>query len=306
MFAVSPTLLLSGLVNWDMLAVTCVAGALWAWSRDRPVLTGALIGLGIATKLYPLFLLGGILVICLRNRRLREAGQAYAAAAVTWLLVNAPAYVAGPEDWKTFWRFNSDRAADLGSVWLVLDQRFDWSTTADTINLWSWLVFGAWCIGVLVLGLTAPASPRLAQLGFLVVAGFLLVNKVYSPQYVLWLLPLAVLARPRLRDQLIWQGDRGLLLRLRVVVPRQLPGARRRRRRGVLLVRDPAPDGRRALPGGRRGPRHLVAQPRPGPPEPPIGGRGARSASDEPRNHCSTWSRSVSRLASSHLDHRRA
>jgi uncharacterized membrane protein len=205
-FAVSPTLALAGLVNWDMLAVVCVAGALWAWSRDRTVLTGALVGLGVATKLYPLFLLGGILVICLRNRRFRELGEVYAAAAVTWLLVNAPAFLSGPEDWKTFWRFNSDRAADLGSVWLLLDQRFDWSTTSETINLWSWLFFGAWCVGVLVIGLTAPATPRLAQLGFLVVAGFLLVNKVYSPQYVLWLLPLAVLARPRWRDQLIWQA----------------------------------------------------------------------------------------------------
>ena len=40
---------------------------------------------------------------------------------------------------------------------------------------------------------------------FLVVAAFLLVNKVYSPQYVLWLLPLAVMARPRWIDQAIWQ-----------------------------------------------------------------------------------------------------
>ena len=41
---------------------------------------------------------------------------------------------------------------------------------------------------------------------FLVVVAFLLVNKVYSPQYVLWLLPLAALARPRWRDMLIWQA----------------------------------------------------------------------------------------------------
>ena len=41
---------------------------------------------------------------------------------------------------------------------------------------------------------------------FLVLVGFLVVNKVYSPQYVLWLLPLAVLARPRWRDLLIWQA----------------------------------------------------------------------------------------------------
>ena len=82
-FALSPALLLAGLVNWDMLAVTCVAAALWAWSRDRTVLTGAMIGLGVATKLFPLFLLGGVLVICLRQRRFRDLGEVSAAAAVT-------------------------------------------------------------------------------------------------------------------------------------------------------------------------------------------------------------------------------
>lgn len=210
-FALSPALLLTGLVNWDLVAVVFVAGALWAWARDRPVLTGVLIGLGTAAKLYPLFLLGGILVICVRQRRLSDLARATLAAGAAWVLANLPAYLSGPDEWKVFWTFNSDRGADLGSLWLVVQQALDhtgdaFAFSAHTINVGSWLFFGLWCVGVLVLGLGSPSTPRLAQLGFLVVAGFLLVNKVYSPQYVLWLLPLAVLARPRWRDLMIWQA----------------------------------------------------------------------------------------------------
>jgi uncharacterized membrane protein len=43
------------------------------------------------------------------------------------------------------------------------------------------------------------------------VAGFLLLNKVWSPQYSLWLLPLAVLARPGWRSLLLWQATEALL-----------------------------------------------------------------------------------------------
>jgi uncharacterized membrane protein len=56
-----------------------------------------------------------------------------------------------------------------------------------------------------------------AQLAFLLVAGFLLLNKVWSPQYSLWLLPLAVLARPKWRSLLLWQATEALLW-----VPRML------------------------------------------------------------------------------------
>ena len=206
LFALSPALLLSGLVNWDLLAVACVAGALWAWARGRPVLTGVLIGLGTATKLYPVFLLGGLLVICLRRRRLRDFALATSAALVAWVLANLPAYLTGREQWYVFWRFNSDRGPDLGSIWLLLDQARNTTLTADQVNTVSEWFFAGWCLLVLALGLAAPRTPRLAQLGLLIVAGFLLINKVYSPQYVLWLLPLAVLARPRWRDLLIWQA----------------------------------------------------------------------------------------------------
>jgi len=205
-FAASPALVLTGLINWDMLAVVMVAGALFTWARGRPVATGFLIGLGTATKLYPLFLLGPIAIICLRERRYRELVDTLLASAVTWAVLNAPAYLTGRDEWKRFWEFNSERGPDLGSAWLVIQQASHHAITATTVNHWSWALFGLWCAGVAAVGFRAPSTPRLAQLGFLVVAGFLLVNKVYSPQYVLWLLPLAALARPRWRDQLIWQS----------------------------------------------------------------------------------------------------
>ncbi|WGY02131.1 glycosyltransferase 87 family protein [Nocardioides sp. QY071] len=212
-FALSPALLLTGLINWDLLAVALVAGALWAWSRDKPVLTGVLIGLGTAAKLYPLFLLGGLLVICLRQRRVGRFALAALWAVVAWVVANAPAYLSGPDQWKVFWSFNAERKADLGSLWLLVDQAGDLGISAHTVNVWSWVLFGAWCLGVFAIGMTAgrrgPVAmvPRLAQLGYLIVVGFLLVNKVYSPQYVLWLLPLAALARPRWRDQIVWQAS---------------------------------------------------------------------------------------------------
>lgn len=204
-FVAAPALVLTGLINWDLLAVAMVAGALWAWSRGRPVLTGVLVGLGTATKLYPLFLLGAVLVVCLRERRMRAFWSATVAAAATWLAVNAPAMVTGFDQWRRFWSFNSERGADLGSLWLVAQQAGH-PASPGTINLVSWAFFGAVCVAVLVLGLRARRTPRVAQLALLVVAGFLLVNKVYSPQYVLWLLPLAVLAHPRWRDLLVWQA----------------------------------------------------------------------------------------------------
>ena len=209
-FALSPALLLSSLVNWDLLAVLFTAGALWGWARGRPVLAGVMVGLGVAAKLYPLFLLGAFLVDALwtgrgEPRRLDRWARAAVGAAVAWFVANLPALLTGAAAWKYFWTFNSERGADLGSLWLLLDQ-LGLHSSVHRINVVSGVVFLLACAGILLLGLSAPRRPRAAQLGFLAVAAFLLVNKVYSPQYVLWLLPLAVLARPRWRDLLIWQG----------------------------------------------------------------------------------------------------
>ena len=52
-------------------------------------------------------------------------------------------------------------------------------------------------------------TPSLASLSFMVVAIFTIASKVYSPQYVLWLIPLAVIALIDKRDLTFfwfWQG----------------------------------------------------------------------------------------------------
>jgi uncharacterized membrane protein len=207
--AAAPTLALAGTINWDLLAVVAAVLAVLAWVHDRPLVTGALIGAGTAAKLFPLFLLGPLLVLCLRERRMRDFGRALAAAAVAWLLLNAPVLLLYPDGWLEFWRFNVARPVDFGSVWYALQLL---GTPVPAVNGVAVAVLGALLLGVAVLAWKARHPPTLAQLGFLTIAAFLLTNKVYSPQYVLWMLPFAVLARARvplgraLREWSIWQA----------------------------------------------------------------------------------------------------
>jgi len=220
LFALAPALLLTATVNWDLLAIGLAAFGLLAWARRRPLLAGALLGLAGAAKLWPLFLLGPLLVLALRANRLRAALSAVAAAVVALVLVNLPAAVPYRENWDRFFELNSSRPIDWGTLWYIgryLDGKvgndpgqlgpFEWlNANIPTLNLLSYALFGLACLGVAALALLAPRRPRLAQLAFLVVAAFLIFSKVWSQQFVLWLLPLAVLARPRWGAFLAWQA----------------------------------------------------------------------------------------------------
>jgi uncharacterized membrane protein len=54
--------------------------------------------------------------------------------------------------------------------------------------------------------ITSPRAPRVSQLALLTIVGLLLFSKTVPVQAALWVLPFAVLARPRWRDLLIWQA----------------------------------------------------------------------------------------------------
>jgi uncharacterized membrane protein len=218
-FALSPIVLVTATINWDFLAIGFFALGLYLWVKRYPVWAGVLFGLGAAAKLWPVFILGPILILALRTGRLWAFISSFLAAGVTWLLVNLPVMIMWHESWLRFFRLNDERPIDWGTFWYIgryIDGKwnsgnagdqgpFQWlSDHVPTLNNLSYGLFGVSCLAILLLGLLAPRRPRLSQLAFLVVAAFLIFSKVWSQQYVLWLLPLVVLARPKWGAILAW------------------------------------------------------------------------------------------------------
>jgi uncharacterized membrane protein len=207
--ALSPGLILASFINWDMIAMALAALGMAAWAARRGTLAGVLLGLAVATKFYPIVMIFGLFVLCLRAGQLRAFWVTGRAAAGAWLVVNVPVAVLAFAGWSKFYRLNSTRGADWGSIWYFFETEH-WpglgSLGLGALNLLSLVLFVIAAALIAVLTLAAPRRPRLAQVFFLLAATFLLVNKVWSPQYVIWLVPLLVLARPRLWSYLLWQA----------------------------------------------------------------------------------------------------
>ena len=207
--ALAPGLILAAFINWDLIAMGLVALGMAAWAARRTVLAGVLLGLAVATKFYPVFFFGPLLLLCLRAGRLRAFGVAAASAAAAWLAVNLPVALAAPAGWYRFYSLSTTRAADWGSIWYYFETEH-WpllgSLSEKGLNALSALVFAVGCVLIAALILAAPRRPRVPQVFFLVLAVFLLANKVWSPQYVIWLVPLVVLARPRVWAYAAWQA----------------------------------------------------------------------------------------------------
>jgi uncharacterized membrane protein len=119
-----------------------------------------------------------------------------------------------------FFDLNQLRGADWDSLWFVLqtergvplDTDLKPGESPHRLNNGVAISFLLLLIAIGVLAMKAPRRPRLPQLLFLTMVAFLLTNKVFSPQYALWLLPLAALARPRWRPFLAWQATEALVL----------------------------------------------------------------------------------------------
>ena len=274
--ALAPALLFHAFTNWDLAAAAFAAVGLYFWAKRKPVWAGVFLGLGVATKLYPLLFLVPLLFLCLRAGRVRQWAATTVSTITTTLLaylpilIFTPVYgldpagsgkrvVVAPSIWTVlhhhggwsgvrqalagvpiigtpvpgdctahngllrFFDLNRTRFADFDSLYYAAQHNaghhFDTGSglcySPGTLNALVAVGVVAVCALVAFLVFYAPRRPRVPQVLFLVLAGFLLVNKVNSPQYVIWLIPLAALARPRWGAFLFWQATEIALLVLR-------------------------------------------------------------------------------------------
>ena len=200
----SPLVILSALINWDMLALALTAWGMLAWARSRPTVAGGLIGLAFAAKFYPAILVPVYFLLCLRAGKLRDFAKFVAAGVGAWLAVNLPLMLGSWSGWSYFFTFNADRGADLGSLWYVFSLM---GLQIPNVSVVGFVCMALCGLGISWLVLNAPRRPRVGQIALLVLVTFLVFNKVYSPQYMLWLLPFVVLARPVRRDVLIFTAS---------------------------------------------------------------------------------------------------
>jgi uncharacterized membrane protein len=197
----------SGLINWDLLAVALAAAGLAAWQEQRFIRSGIWLGLGVAAKLYPIVIIGALVVLALRpealrdRKKLKQWATMALASAIAWILVNLPVMVTQWDGWAMFYTFNSDRGSDFGSFWYSLVLA---GTGPAHPIMWSRVIMILCFLALAVVIWIAPKPPSAVQIAYLAVAIMTACNLVYSPQYVLWLLPLIAVVRRKALDLTIF------------------------------------------------------------------------------------------------------
>jgi uncharacterized membrane protein len=203
---IAPAMLASLYINWDLWAIITMMLAIYWFDRKAYLYSSLALGISIATKFLPIFLLFPIIFILWRSNRVKELIKYVVITALVWIGINVPFVLTTPTGWWRFYKLNIERVADWGSVWLALNQLGVGLTNLNYLSLLL-LLIGLAAIALFLFEL--KDTPTLASVAFIVLAVVMVASKVYSPQYVLWLTPLAVIALTNKKDLYafwLWQS----------------------------------------------------------------------------------------------------
>ncbi|WP_301074583.1 hypothetical protein [Sphingomonas sp.] len=189
--------------NWDMLAVALAVAAVLAARRGEALSAAALAAIGTAAKLFPILLLPLLgLQTLLRGgeswrERIRSACIMTVVAISFWAMLNVPVAVRSFDHWSEFYTFSRERGGTAAAVWEIMAAQGWWASDIAARNLWSFVAFTGGAAAIVLLGWRRHGGQAWV-LFTPVLAWFLLTNKVYSPQFDLWLYPFLLLTSRRL------------------------------------------------------------------------------------------------------------
>jgi uncharacterized membrane protein len=210
LFAAAPVLAIYGTMNWDLIPVALTALATVLWFRKRDLPAGVLLGVAVAAKVFPGFVVVAFIAQRLVERDRRGARHLALATAATWAVIDLPFAVLAPESWSYFFRFNADRLADHGTMWHV------WCQVGPCPSPRGMDVLSAAAIVIIVgavwvtLRRRRPDFPRWT-LVFPTLVVFFVTSKVSSSQYILWILPWFCLTARAIKPYLAEQATEVLV-----------------------------------------------------------------------------------------------
>jgi uncharacterized membrane protein len=201
----APAMIASLYINWDLWAIATMMLAIYWFDRKAYLYSSIAIAVSISTKFLPVFLLLPILFILWRSNQIRELVKYAITTVAIWLAINLPFALTTPTGWWRFYKLNMEREADWGSLWLAFSQL---GLGLANLNYLAILLLLIGLTSFVIFLFEVKNTPTLASVAFIVLAIVMIASKVYSPQYVLWLTPLAVIALTNKKDLhafWIWQ-----------------------------------------------------------------------------------------------------
>ncbi len=203
--AVAPAMIASLYINWDLWAIATMMLAIYWFDRKAYLNSSVALAISISTKFLPIFLLLPILFILWRQNQIKELLKFAVTTTLVWLAINLPFVLTTPTGWWRFYKLNLERQDDWGSIWLALSQL---GVGLTNLNYLALLLLLIGLVSFAIFLFELKNTPTLASVSFIVLAIVMVASKVYSPQYVLWLTPLAVIALTNKKDLhafWIWQ-----------------------------------------------------------------------------------------------------
>jgi uncharacterized membrane protein len=192
-------------INWDLWAIISMMLSIYWFDRKKYKHSAIAIGVSISTKFLPVFLLLPIALILWRRNEVKELIRYIAIAVLAFAAINLPVLLTTPEGWLRFYELNFDRGQDWGSLWYALSSL---GVNLGNTNFFAILALFVSVLFVSLLIFSTKNVLTLADVSFIVLALVMIASKVYSPQYILWLVPLAVIAMSTRKDLhafWIWQ-----------------------------------------------------------------------------------------------------